>query len=471
MAWGESLEASRPDTEPAQQDASPKDSLTPMTLRDKDTFHIKAVLTKTEEYPIDLATVLRLIYDQNLLVAQNKVDIDIRKNLLYQKAAEFLPNVDGSLSQSRLDGGTQVFGGEVFRVVRNTVQPQVTASLTLHPGGKTIYETLAAKRRTEMAEIQLKETYQNQLARAAEDYYKLLAAQFKKEGLLQGLKEIMEQVQLNQARFDVGKGTYLEVIQAKTSLAQQKRLLQEVGSEIILAEQALLNRLNLDPEIHLMSTETETAMKRLVKDQPLGELIAVALNQHPSIQRLDDELKALGFDYKGIRSSLLPSVTLRTYLNATGPEWDNLTRTQFSGFTINMNLLENLGAQIPLRLHAKKKEIERKILEQKSLIRDIETQVTAAYLNSQNFSQAVAAAEEELAYAEEGYKLATGRFKTGFGINLDVLNAETALMLARTNLAQVILDYNQAQVRLVEALGIVSPDSLLNGVSTDEEGS
>lgn len=402
----------------------------PEKAKPMETLQLKAVLTRTEDYPVDLTTILKLVDQQNLLIAQTRIDVKITRNIMFQRAATLLPSVEGSLVQSRLDGATQVFGCDVFRVVRNTVQPQVAASMLVHPGGKALYEILAARQRQQVAKVQLQETYQQQLARAAEEYYRFLTAQLKRDAVLKGMTEIQEQVNLNQARFKVGKGTYLEVMQARTSLARQKRLLKEADSAIVLAEQALLNRLNLDPEIHLVSTEADTALRSLVKENAsLGELISKALSTHPAIQRFQDELKALGLDYKVIRAELIPSVTLRTYLNGTGPTWDNLSRSNFAGFTVNMNLLQNLGLQIPLRMQEKRQEIEKKVLAGKAVVRDVQSQVTTAYLNSQNYAEAISAAREELASAEEAYQLALGRYKSGFGINLDVLNAETALMV------------------------------------------
>ena len=134
---------------------------------------LEGSIQKTENYPIDLATVLKLAQDQNLLIASSEKNTEVLKSRYRQKQAALLPNIDASLNQSRLNGGQQVFG-DVVQVIRTTVQPQVRLSWTLYPGGKNIYEMLAAKQRQQSSDFLLKETYQEQLAGAAEDYYKLL---------------------------------------------------------------------------------------------------------------------------------------------------------------------------------------------------------------------------------------------------------------------------------------------------------
>jgi outer membrane protein TolC len=344
------------------------------------------------------------------------------------------------------------------------VQPQVGLSWTLYPGGKNIYEMLAAKQRQQSSDSLLKETYQEQLAGAAEDYYKLLAAHLKKGVVVRSLLQAEEQVKLNQAKVKVGSGLPLDLSRANTNYAQQTSVLLQAETGIIQAEQNLLNRLNLDSMIHLVPDVAEAQKRELVtEEKPIQTWLGDALKTHPSIQTMQADLKALGLDYKATRADLIPSVTLRAYTNGTGPDWNGLTRTNFGGFAVNMNLLQNMGLQIPLQMQERKKLVEQKTLDLKGLSRNIESQVMTAFLSSQNYKSSIDAAQKEVDSAQESYDLAVGRFKAGYGINLDVLDAGTALETARNNLVQAILNYNQSQVQLLHALGQVSPETLLSG--------
>jgi len=424
---------------------------------------LQATVQKTENYPIDLAAVLKLVQEQNLLIAKDKKNTEVLKSRYRQKQVAFLPNIDAALTQSRLNGGQQVFG-DVVQVIRTTVQPQLGLSWTLYPGGKNIYEMLAAKQRQKSSEFLLKETYQEQLAGAAEDYYKLLAAYLKKGVVVRSLTQAEEQVKLNQAKVKVGSGLPLDLSRARTNYAQQASSLLQTETGIIQAEQNLLNRLNLDSTIHLVPDVAEAQRRELItEEKPIQAWLGDALKVHPSIQNMQTELNALGMDYKATRADLIPSVTLRAYTNGTGPEWSSLTRTNFGGFTVNLNLLQNMGLQLPLQMQERKKLVEQKSLELKNLLRSIETQVMTAFLSSQNYKSSIEAAQQEVDSAQESYDLATGRFKAGYGINLDVLDAGTALETARNNLVQAILNYNQSQVQLLQALGQASPETLLHG--------
>ncbi len=449
---------------------------------------LKASAIKTENQPIDLVTVLKLVEDQNLFIAQNRKNTEILKTRLWQREAALLPSIDASYSQNWQQGQQRFIsgGGGGFIVgggggsggtgggggrsrgsseVQTFLQPQLGASWTIHPGGRNIYEVLAAKQRNRAANSLLKGTVQEQLAQSAEEYYKLLAAYIQKGVVVRSIIQSREQVKMNQAKVAVGKGIPLDLSRAKTAYAQQQSALVQAENTIIQAEQVLLNRLNLDPTIHLVPDELDARKKPLLlEDVPVERLIADAIHNNPAIQRGEEELKALGYDYKTVRSDVIPSMTLRAFTRGSGSELNDLQRSNSGGITITANLLENMGIQLPLRLREQRKLIEQKMLAQQQLVRDVESQVMTAYLGSENYKSALEAAEQELTSALESYDLAVGRFKAGYGINIDVLDAEAALSNARSNLVQVVLNYNQAQVQLVEALGKVTPETLVKGL-------
>src|SRR5690606_8736977 len=52
---------------------------------------LKASVFKTDNYPIDLAAVLQLVTDQNLLVAQSQKNTEVLQSRLRQRQAAFLP--------------------------------------------------------------------------------------------------------------------------------------------------------------------------------------------------------------------------------------------------------------------------------------------------------------------------------------------------------------------------------------------
>ena len=450
-------------------------------------IELRASAVKTDNYPVDLSTVLRLIEEQNLEVAQDRKNTEIQQSRMRQSQVSILPNISATFSetkqrgQQRIISGSQggfVSGGTVTptsvsrssgggnsRPVQTAVQAQLSANWTVYPGGRTVYEILASKRRRVSANYQLLGTIQDQLSLAAQDYYKLLAAYQQKGVVVRSIIDAQEQVKLNLALVKVGKGIPLDLSRARTTYAQQQSALVETESALLQAEQSLLTRLNLDPTIHLVPNEMDADKKTLVPETvPVSQFIARAIDNNPGIKTADEELRALGYDYRATRSDLIPSFTLQTSVRGSGQELGDMQRSESAGITLNANLLQNMGLMIPLQMREKKQLIEQQELARQSLVRTVQGQVMIAFLNSENYESAIEAARQALGSAEESYQLSVGRFQAGYGINLDVLQAQTDLATARSNLVTAVLNYNQAQVQLVQAMGMASTQALKEGV-------
>lgn len=426
---------------------------------------LQGMLSKTEEMPIDLQTVLKLVADQNLYIQENETDTRILQSRVRLAQVALLPNIQEIYNQNRFQGGVQIFGGQTLTIFRTTVQPQLAATWTIYPGGRNIYDILAAKRRKSASVFQVRETTQQQMARASEEFYRFLEAIVLREIAQKSVQEAQKQVEISRAKMEAGVGTKLDMMRNETLLTQHQRLLIASENDIRQAEQNLLHRLNVDINFSLIPTNIGAVRRFLVpQSATVQDLVSRALTNNPSLQKVSEELKALGIDYKAIRSDFFPAVTLSTYINGTGARWSDLALSRFGGLAVNMNLLEGMGLKIPYRLQEKKGEIARKILERQILVRDIEAAVMKSFLDSQTFSSEIVASEKEFEAAQEAYRLALGRYQAGVGLNLDVIDSEVDLTRARANVARSVLNFNRAQIQLLEALGEITPETLVNGV-------
>ena len=94
---------------------------------------------------------------------------------------------------------------------------------------------------------------------------------------------------------------------------------------------------------------------------------------------------------------------------------------------------------------------------QESLLKareSVELEVRQDYLNILSYKEQIRATEAAVAEAEEAYKIATVRYQSGVGINLDVLDAELQLNTARTNYITALYNYNIGLATLEHARGI-----------------
>ena len=87
------------------------------------------------------------------------------------------------------------------------------------------------------------------------------------------------------------------------------------------------------------------------------------------------------------------------------------------------------------------------------------------YLDWQAATNKLDAAKAELLAANKALEFATERLKVGVGTNLDVLNAEKSAVQARVNAGNTTLQYNEAQTRLITAIGMADIHALTEGIS------
>jgi len=422
-------------------------------------------IVKIQTLPIDLPSVLKLVETQNLPLLQNKLTARINNLNYYQSLSAMLPDIQGSYVQSRFQGGILVFGNSTVQSFQTRIVPQVVASWTVNPGGQDFFTALAAKQRAKGAKFNVMDTLNNQLMTAANLYYDLLSGSAQVENAKLSIQETESQVKLNQARLNAGIGTKLDLETAKSQLATRQQILIDAENTQARTQQALLDILNLDPQVDLTPAQAPVQARPLVPfDVTTDQLLARALKNNPSLKVSAMELRALRDEAKSSLGAIIPTVTLQSYIGGLGPHWNDLQLTRFGGITVQTNLMAQLGTAVPLDYATRRLAVKREIAIRAQQIRDLQTLVINAYLDSRSSAKAIMVAQEQLEVAQEAYRLAFGRFKNGLGINVDVLNAQTSLAAARTAVVRAILSFNQAQVRLLNALGDSNPNNIVNGI-------
>jgi outer membrane protein TolC len=426
---------------------------------------LNASVTKERSIPIDLPSVLKLVEAQNLPLAQSRVTSKMEDLAYYRLLGNLLPDILATYTQSRFQGSILVFGNSTVNSYQTRIIPQVAASWVINPGGQDVFLALAAKQRAKGAKFSVLDTMNTQLSVAAIQYYDLLSSEAQVENAQLSIRETEAQVKLNEARMNSGVGTKLDLERARSQLLARQQILIDAENTLARSQQGLLNILNLDPSVQLTPTQMPVQAHPLVPfDLTTEQLVSRALINNPTLQISAMELKALKDESKAALGSFLPSLTLQSYIGGLGSELHQLGLTRFGGLTLQTNLLSNMGTAVPLDYATSRLAVKREQLIRSQQIRDTETLVINAYLDSRSSVKAILAAQEQLSVSQEAYRLALGRFQAGLGINVDVLNAQTALAASRTLVVRTLLSFNQAQVRLLTALGDATPPHIINGI-------
>jgi len=84
----------------------------------------------------------------------------------------------------------------------------------------------------------------------------------------------------------------------------------------------------------------------------------------------------------------------------------------------------------------------------------ITLEVTQSVLALHEAQEKVAATRENVAQAEENYRVTNEKFKQGMATNTDLLDANTMWTQAKMEYVQALADHHVAEAKLEKAMGI-----------------
>ncbi|MRR08233.1 MAG: TolC family protein, partial [Deltaproteobacteria bacterium] len=85
----------------------------------------------------------------------------------------------------------------------------------------------------------------------------------------------------------------------------------------------------------------------------------------------------------------------------------------------------------------------------------VRLEAKTAFLDLQDAKRQVDVSKKAVEHAEENYRITVEHFHEQLGTNTDVLDAQTLLTSARTDLVNAVNDYNLSQARLERAMGLI----------------
>lgn len=288
------------------------------------------------------------------------------------------------------------------------------------------------------------------------DYYNYL---YQKQLLFSTEQDVINaktSLDATEEKFKQGLADVSDIVQAKTSYLEQK--LNVVNQKQVLhnAYTQLVNDMGLPADgVYYFENYPEEIVP--FELERLDRLIVKANENRPDLLAAEALVKSNEATFKAARLQKFPVVTGefdigRTYYNGITDNYDftaqvNLTFPIFQGFYIE-NTIKVARANL---------EDARASLDQVKL---------AIIQEVSNFRSDVSYAQESIEYAkaylesaEEDYKVSLKKYKVGTGTIVDLINAQTAVANARSQLAQTQNNWYSSIANLAFATGILFPPS------------
>lgn len=253
---------------------------------------------------------------------------------------------------------------------------------------------------------------------------------------------------LAKARLESGVGLPSDVVRAETARAEAILGLNLARTSKSVSRVFLAQLMGIDPRTPILAADSEEAP--MPADDPEG-LVARALRQRPEILQAESVREAAGHGMNAARTGNAPSLGASAGWNGRGSDPSFDSRSLSLGLSITWSAFDSgLTAG---RVREAAANMQAAEAQSESIRLAVIADVSQAYLNLKTAEQRVVTTEAQVANAQEAVRLTEGRYRSGLGTFIDVLDAQTALLVADTNRVNAMSAVNLARSALVHAVG------------------
>ncbi|MFQ5422575.1 MAG: TolC family protein [Phycisphaerae bacterium] len=459
---------------------------------------------------IDLATVVRVAMADNVDIRLAKYRVQQLRGRLESTIGGVFPVLVPSALFDHVDGSVRATEGNIVNVGFNTFQPSIALQWVLNPG-RVAYEIIASRKRLRASKHEERATRMETLRTAALQLYELVLAQARISAGHQAVTEAEELLRINRLRARTGTGVPADESRAEARLAERRQDLAMAMNALYQASLALTETLQLeDPTVTLIPRMKSVPPITLVRDDiPIEELLAIAVQSRPDLASVRLLASAAGSDrgatwwgafgpqfqasyqYAGItghanntdRGRGIPSNLIVNPLSAGGTfsarpvANGNLRELILRGSrradhnrdeTFSFSDQHRASAGIQSRwslsafgdLKAADATQQQALLKADRMLTTVKTQVVGSQQASRTQRGLIEMARQQTAAAEEALRLTQASLQAGAMTTLDVLQAQDAVAQARLRYAGAVVRFNQAEIDLLAALGLLDADAL-----------
>lgn len=439
----------------------------------------KTVVPATRIAELGLGEVLTLAGAENWAVLL--ADERIREAQAQHDAAKvlWLPSLNAGVGYTKHDGQIQDTRGDVIDVSRNALfvgggavtSNAPTTGLSGGPARMFIDLSLAdaifRPRSTESllnaSQWARHATFNDTLLQASAAYYEVVRAQQQFALARENLK-LMESLLSETKKFkDSGKGTQADVSRVEVQLERRKNdvVRADLALQLASAELARILRINLEAiagDVVIYAKEAQLVPVDFIPaEAALNELTAQAVSSRPEIQELGHRSEAarqdvLSEQWRPWIPNLHAGLSTGGFGGGVGSRLDSLDgRADFDVLAVWQ--VRNLG----LGVRAARDEaasVQRQTFLEYHRVRDIiVAEVAKAHAEVKAQKRRMDLARQRVEKAVDAHKRSLARIRGFVGLPLEALQDVQAVIEARRELVDATVDYNQAQLKLLRAIG------------------
>ena len=406
---------------------------------------------------IDMPTVVRVASAQNLDIQRARQLVEANRGRYESNVEAIFPVVAPSIAYNHFQGVGQNANGTLTTPVHfDNLLPAISIQWILNPG-VVVYDIVASKRRMEASEHQEQSVILETTRVAAVQYYDLSLAQAQLHVAQQAVNEARELLRITQLQVRAGTGLPADELRAQAQLAGFQQDAVSALNNFYQASVALTLTLHLDAAVTLVPSVREVRQITLVRDDiSIDQLLETAAQYRPDLEAVRSLLLASQADtgataWGGFGPQLQAGYTvngIKTYWPGKNYDWKEQQKAGVgAGFAFGASTFGNLKTS-----QAQQRTAALDVQRQTDLV---QAAVVSAQQNIATNAKLIPVAREQLDAAQEALRLTQANLQAGTALVVDVLQAQNAVDDARLRYVTAIVHYNQSQVNLLAALGIL----------------
>lgn len=246
-------------------------------------------------------------------------------------------------------------------------------------------------------------------------------------------------------------------VQRNNSYTQWQR--SQTGLDI--SKQILKLQLGMPLEYEVILAES---LEELSPKEETLALLGEEGGERIELEQMSTQLTLVGLDLKNNMSQYIPRIDFvgNTRRSGAGNELDrvfnksNWFGSSLVGVSMSIPIFDGFGKAA--RIQKNRVQINQLENQRTFLKESFKNELYAAKANLRNDLSLLEVQEANLKLANEVYQIARIKYKEGVGSNLEVVEADAALIQAEINYLGAIYDGLISKVNLEKALGLLKPD-------------
>jgi HAE1 family hydrophobic/amphiphilic exporter-1 len=423
-----------------------------------------AVVAAQEKAAVSLAEAVTIALARHPDVAKAEAAADVFKGKVREVRAQALPEITAHggglrmrdpsfLNSSSLDKFPQDLIDALDPVGSNIFSYNITVRQPLYTAGKVGAALRLASVEAEGSLADIDRAEQDLAVEVAKAYYGLLWAEGYRDNVTETQQQRKQHAAMARTRYENGVATEVDVLRSEVAVANGQPDLVRAENGIRQAR-ARLNYYLVRP-LDFPTRCSDRLMEQSWDEWDLDQLAQEAYRRRPEMARLrvaeqsagvmidlakaENRFRADFASEYGVMSRLPRNLFSSRFLRwSVGVDF---TLPVFDGFKRSGMVYQAVANQRAARLEREKEEQQIKLQLQQAAdeLKAAEETITAARANIQQ--------------AERVLEMTQANYQYGAATTLDIVDAQTALAVARTNLLRGLYDHSAARASLRWAMG------------------